>query len=319
MPASQWRFASSKSDTLWNMYSTTRPGKNQFDVDLVRLAADGKAALPGTLAAQVDAFRTSPPPAGCMLLKGLPVGELPPTPALPTDPVDKSNATEVLLLTFASLLGEPVGYQPEHGGDVVQNIVPVEKSSASQTSTSSKVDLMFHTEAAFHPHRPRYLLLFCLRGDPDARTTVASIHSALPFLPADVIDVLFQPRFRCAVDESYLHGRSNVLGAPIAVLTGTLVDPAMVFDQDLMVGMDEEAEEALAALGHALSEHHDGVVLESGDLIIIDNQMVVHGRSPFTARFDGTDRWLQRAFVVEDLGPSAGERTGRVITTVFGD
>jgi hypothetical protein len=133
-----------------------------------------------------------------------------------------------------------------------------------------------------------------------------------------VIEVLFQRRFRCAVDESYLHGRQNVLGEPVAVLTGTPADPAMVFDQDLMVGMDEEAEEALQLLGEALHAHHSSVTLEQGDLLVVDNDMVVHGRSPFAARFDGTDRWLQRAFVVTDLAASDGERTGRVITTVFG-
>lgn len=253
-----------------------------------------------------------------MLLRGLPVGDLPPTPPEPTAPTSKSDATELRLLTMASILGEPVGYLPEHGGDVVQNIVPVQASATSQTSTSSKVNLMFHTEAAFHPHRPRYLLLFCLRGDPQARTTFASIHAALPYLDRDVVDVLFERRFRCAVDESYLHGRDNVLGEPIAVLTGSYSDPAMVFDQDLMVGMDEEAEDALQALGMALEEHHSSVALEAGDLLVVDNDMVVHGRSEFTPRFDGTDRWLQRAFVVTDLAASDGERTGRVITTIFG-
>jgi L-asparagine oxygenase len=59
-------------------------------------------------------------------------------------------------------------------------------------------------------------------------------------------------------------------------------------------------------------------VLEPGDLLVVDNAVAVHGRSPFTPRFDGTDRWLQRTMVVSDLRPSAGERTGRVITTVFG-
>ena len=60
------------------------------------------------------------------------------------------------------------------------------------------------------------------------------------------------------------------------------------------------------------------MVLEPGDLLVIDNNVAVHGRSPFTARFDGHDRWLQRSFVVADLAPSAGERNGRVITTEFG-
>jgi len=59
------------------------------------------------------------------------------------------------------------------------------------------------------------------------------------------------------------------------------------------------------------------VVYEDDDLLIVDNSVAVHGRSPFRARFDGTDRWLQRSFVVGDLAPSAGERVGRVITTRF--
>jgi alpha-ketoglutarate-dependent taurine dioxygenase len=75
----------------------------------------------------------------------------------------------------------------------------------------------------------------------------------------------------------------------------------------------------LQILGETLSAHHSSVVLEPGDLLVIDNDIVVHGRSPFVARFDGTDRWLQRAFVVEDLAPSNGERDGRVITTAFGE
>ena len=301
------------------MRSNSRSDKAALDVDLVRRAMDRRGELPASIRAQVEGFAAAPPPAGCLLLRGMPVGELPATPAHPTDPIAKSQATELLLLTVAALLGEPVGYLPEHGGDVVQNIVPVKQSASRQTSTSSTVDLMFHTEAAFHPHRPHHLLLFCLRGDPQARTTVASIHAALPFLDPEVVDVLFEPRFRCAVDESYLHGRSNVLGPPMAVLSGDRTSPTMVFDQDLMVAVDEEADDALSDLGIALARHHTGVVLEAGDLLVIDNHMVVHGRSPFTPRFDGTDRWLQRAFVVDELAPSEGERDGRIITTVFGE
>jgi hypothetical protein len=44
----------------------------------------------------------------------------------------------------------------------------------------------------------------------------------------------------------------------------------------------------------------------------------VHGRSSYQARFDGTDRWLLRAFTVADLSPSSADRQGRIITTVFG-
>lgn len=290
----------------------------EADVLLMGEALERRRALPAGLVGVLENFRKVSEPTGCLLIRGLPVGDLPPTPAHPTAPTAKDLSTERLLLAIAASLGEPVGYQPEHGGSIVQNIVPVPALAARQTSTSSKVELMFHTEAAFHPHRPRYLLLFCLRGDPAAQTTISSLHAALPHLDQGIVDILFQNRFRCFVDESYLQGRANQLGDPMAVLTGARDRPQMVFDEDLMIGMDPEADLALRALGQALTKHHGGVVLEPGDLVVLDNDVVVHGRSPFTPRFDGADRWLQRTFVVEDLAATANERCGRVITTAFG-
>ena len=55
------------------------------------------------------------------------------------------------------------------------------------------------------------------------------------------------------------------------------------------------------------------VVLSDGDVLVIDNDRAVHGRTPFVPRYDGTDRWLKRALVVREL-PSANA-FGRVIQT----
>jgi hypothetical protein len=101
-------------------------------------------------------------------------------------------------------------------------------------------------------------------------------------------------------------------------VTGTRAEPTFVFDADLTVGIDTEAEDVLVAVRSAIAAVETAVVLEAGDLLVVDNNVAVHGRSPFSARFDGTDRWLQRSFVVADLAPSAGDRDGRVITTEFG-
>jgi alpha-ketoglutarate-dependent taurine dioxygenase len=245
------------------------------------------------------------------------VGDLPPTPDRPTTPATKDQISEFVLLTVARQLGQPVGYLPEHGGDLVQNILPVRGAEARQVSTSSRVELMFHTEAAFHPHRPRYLLLLCLRGDSQARTTLASIREIVRMLPLGVRRTLFEPRFRTAADESYVGARPTHLGLAMPVLSGTWHEPSLVFDADLMVGIDEEADQALGALTAAVEACHTGVVLEPGDLLVVDNAVAVHGRSPFTPRFDGTDRWLQRTFVVSDLAPSAADRDARIIATHF--
>ena len=326
--------------TLWNMRSVsellprthacpqvvTHDGSSVAAVPTVDPASEafvtaaGHAArlLPAPIHDALVDFVDQPDRSGALLLKGMPVGRLPLTPATPTTPTDKDATSEFSLLTVARRLGQPVGYEPEHGGDIVQNLVPVQGTEHRQVSTSSKVELMFHTEAAFHPHRPRYLLLICLRGDPSAITTLSSIHEVLPLLSDTTREALFEPRFRTAVDESYLHGRRNVLGAAMPVLSGDRELPTMVFDADLMVGTDAAADDALRELASAVEALQTGVALEAGDLLVVDNAVAVHGRTPYHPRFDGTDRWLQRAFVVSDLRPSAAERQGRVITTVFG-
>lgn len=293
---------------------TCPPSSEEF----VTAAGHAGRCLPAAMYDALIDFADRPHRSGALVLRNLPVGDLPPTPRSPTADVDKDHTSEFVLLAAARVLGQPVGYLPEHGGDIVQQIVPTASAADRQVSTSSKVALMFHTEAAFHPHRPRYLLLLCLRGDPAAQTTLASIEELLPHLPGDVVDTLFEARFRTAVDESYLHGRSNVLGPAAPVLSGRRDTPSMVFDADLMVGTDAAADEALGVLAATIERHHTGLALQTGDLLVVDNAVAVHGRTPFRPRFDGTDRWLQRTFVVSDLAPSAAQRHGRTIVTQFG-
>jgi L-asparagine oxygenase len=300
------------------------PGMSGHDVlseSLVQNAGYATRTLPAALYDALSDFSVDAGVTGALLIRGVGIGELPATPPTPGAAAHsgKDLISEFNLLTVARALGQPVGYLPEHGGDIVQNIVPVQASANRQVSTSSKVQLMFHTEAAFHPHRPRYLLLLCLRGDASASTTLSSIREVAPLLDPAVVDVLFQPRFRTAPDESYLRmpNADRQLSAAMPVLGGSGQAPTLVFDADLMVGIDDEAADALKVLSAAVAAHHTGVVLEPGDLLIIDNTVAVHGRSPFTPRFDGTDRWLQRTFVVSDLAPSAADRVGRIIATQF--
>jgi len=273
--------------------------------------------LPLEVRQGLERFTQDPPETGALLLQNLPVGPLPPTPGSPQDHAEKDRVTETLLLTLASALGFPVGYLPEHGGDLVQNIVPVKGAADRQVSTSSKVRLEFHTEAAFHPHRPRYLLLFCLRGDPKASTTLSSVRTAVSHLDAATLDVLRQPRFATGVDESYLGYRSAALGDPFSPVSGPVGRETICFDGDLMQGLDLAAEAALESMRAAVDEAQIAITLAAGDLLVVDNRIAVHGRSPFTPRFDGTDRWLQRSFVVEDLSAVGPDLKGRTISTRF--
>lgn len=283
----------------------------------VQAAADASARFDERTTALLDAFAADPGPAGAVVLRHVPTGDVPATPPSPTSPTGKDLRSELSLLAVARMLGEPIGYAPEHGGSIVQNLVPTPDAVGRQTSTSSGVDLAFHTETAFHPHLPRYLLLLCLRGDPAASTTLASVEDLLPGLSPEAVDALRRPIFRTAADESFGGSPDAPVGPARPVLGGTDALPTLCWDEELTSSEDPAGAAALEQLAAAAATRHRSLVLEAGDLLVVDNRRCVHGRSPFQARFDGTDRWLQRTFVVPSLAPSALERTGRVVTTSF--
>ncbi|CAN5689266.1 clavaminate synthase family protein [soil metagenome] len=296
----------------------------------VEAAGRGAELLPASVLRALTQL-SDPTSTGAVLIKGVPSGAIPRTPPTPTTRTEKDHVSEFVLLSVARALGEPVGYAPEHGGAIVQNLVPTPEAATRQTSTSSAVELEFHTETVFHPHRPHHLLLLCLRGDPAASTLLCSVDQVVAQLPPDVRRVLGEPRFRTGVDESFIgasvgpdhdaaHDESPLdrpLDRLVSVLSGDPAHPTLTFDADLMHGIDDEADAALAVFASLARAHRIGVTLEPGDLLVVDNHRSIHGRSAFTARYDGTDRWLQRSFVVDSLAPSVDERHGRVITTRF--
>ncbi len=283
----------------------------------LRAAGYARRRLPAEIHDPLIDLADHSPRQGFLLLKNIEIGCIPATPSSPTEAIGKDLQSEFVLLSIARCLGQPIGYSPEHNGSIVQNIVPVRGAEATQISTSSGVELQFHTETAFHPFRPRYLLLLCLRGDSQAGTLVASIYDIVELLSQGDRAVLRQSRFRTAVDASFLNGKASGLGSAQPILSGTDSDLTFVYDADLMVGIDSGAQDVLERLASAVRASTKCVVLEAGDLLVIDNYVAVHGRTPFVARFDGTDRWLQRTFVVSDLAPSASDRVGRIITTTF--
>lgn len=304
----------------WTAFVAAVPTDAAVDSpEFLRAVARAGRLLPAAVHDALVEFADHGHPSGALVVRGLPVGSLPATPPSPRTPSGKDHVSEFALLAAGRRIGQPVGYRPEHGGELVQNLVPTAGAAGAQTSTSSSVLLEFHTEAAFHPHKPRFLLLLGLRADPsgEARTLLCSIDAVVDHLSLGARAVLTQARFRTSADESYTGGRTGRLGRLVPVLGGDPARPSLTFDADLMSGVDAEATAALEELRALVREHAIGVALGAGDLLVVDNHRAVHGRTPFRARYDGTDRWLQRSFVVTDLEASAGERTGRCIDTRF--
>lgn len=304
------------------------PGPNPYlDTEEFLLDCEMRAdEMPRFVRRALLEFQVRSHPEGVLLLQGLPIDpglyhvQTPPNAERSTEKA--TYVSERCLAMIGSRLGHLVSYIQEKNGDLFQNLAPVKSQEQIQSSGSSKTRLQFHRETVFHPYAPEYLLLFCLRPDHDrlAETTYASITHALPLLAAEHLELLFQPLYQTGIDYSFgnvqtIKGKGPVL----PVLYGNRHDPFLNYDEDLMMGVTPEAQDALDALKEAIASVYRGIKLETGDLLCIDNRRTVHGRSSFTPRYDGFDRWLQRSFVVRDLGKSAGDRHPgeRIIRTVF--
>ncbi|MEU6440133.1 TauD/TfdA family dioxygenase [Streptomyces sp. NPDC047046] len=277
------------------------------DTDLLHAVEIAAAALPSTLRKELIAFRDRGNDAGALLLTGLPVGPLPPTP----DVVEKEPSwTEVPVATLSqlmvmSVLGRSLSYSDEKSGRLVQDVCP-KRGAAERQENSGSVLLELHTEDGFHPHPPHFLSLICLRGDEDGRaaTVTAGIRDVLPLLDAETVRVLREAEFRTRFSTSFVSDPSvEVLTDPMPVLTGPCASPELRVDFHGTIALTPRAQEALDRLEAAMRRTLKGIVLRPGDLIVVDNRRAVHGRTGFEPRYDGTDRWLRRSFAVSDLRP----------------
>lgn len=252
-----------------------------------------------------------------LLIRGFPVAEhaIGPTPDhWRTRSPHRTIDQDFWLVLLASQLGRVFGWKSLQDGRLLNDIHPIRGQEDEQTGHSSETLLDFHTEDAFHPGRCEFLALFCLRNPAGVATTLASVQDVV--LSEAQSRVLHERRFVIRPDDEHVRnaGPDGGLARPgagvegVSVLFGDPSDPFLRIDPPYMSTLpgDAEAGQALDELLQQLESRLVDVVLEPGDLLLVDNYRCVHGRRPFPASYDGTDRWLRRAFVAPAATSSLG-------------
>ncbi|MFF9868124.1 TauD/TfdA family dioxygenase [Streptomyces sp. NPDC013953] len=266
--------------------------------------------IPAPLRAHFNEFAAGTSREGFLLVRGLPVGELPKTPTAHRTGELTDHGTAGLLTLVADLLGTLVGYEDEKNGTLIHEVHPV-PGEEQRIENSGSVAFDFHTENVHHPLRPDFLGLLCLRQDHEgvAATRVASIREAAGLLTDSQRAILRKPVFRSAYPTSFAR---NIDGPRPSsglhpVLFGHEPDLFMRFNSHTTTSEEPTATAALRALAEALEEACHEVILAPGDLVVVDNHISAHGRSGFTPRFDGSDRWLRRCYSLRSV-PRWAER-----------
>lgn len=286
--------------------------------------------IPKRMAEFLNEFKYNPVDQGfCVVSTGMVEQEkIGPTPShweLKTNNDTCQNAVMCMSLC-ATILGDIYGWLTQQDGRVVHDILPIKTCENEQLGCGSKEELTWHVEDAFHELRGDYLIMMCMRNNNGIPTTLSKPDYSK--LTDKQIDVLFEKHFTIKPDNSHKpknnssqraealkEGQLTNIDAAydamlkraenpekIAILFGNKKDPCLRLDPYFMEKPDcPEAEKALEAIIDLVTESLIEVSLNPGEILIVDNYEVVHGRRAFEARFDGTDRWYKRINVIRDI------------------
>ncbi|MQS34268.1 TauD/TfdA family dioxygenase [Streptomyces katsurahamanus] len=242
----------------------------------------------------------------------LPLDDLAPTPTryVEADTDYRINEAQILHGLYGSLLGEAIGYVSQRGGSAYNSIIPIpDLADVPNSSSGSRHDFGFHIEDAFHPARPDYLGLVCLRNDEEAGTTVSSIEGLDTLSPAEW-NVLFEPRFQ--IGHNPIHETSGVIDEERqAIFFGRRDSPYFrvnfaALKPDSLSGIERSAVEKLHDHLHA---NKVTLSLKGGEFVYIDNYRCAHARDAYTPLPAGRSRWLSRLCFTSDLRRSSALRS----------
>lgn len=256
--------------------------------------------LPERARAALAALRRGTVPA--VLIRGLPSDPDPgPTPTEPDRPSLSPRRGYAWISFAVRRLGDEFAYAMEKRGALVHNIYPTAQGATTQSNASFRVDLGLHTENAFHPIRPDWVALYCVRTVEEAPATrLVFLNEVLAQLTDDEIAVLREQRFTIRVVDSHLAEGEKDIALPVAPLSGSPRDPVIRWHETLTAN-DEVAERAMRAFSAAAKRATRYVTLREGDMLVFANEFCLHGRDKFEARLDGTDRWTLRGYALRDI------------------
>jgi L-asparagine oxygenase len=264
---------------------------------------------------------------GFLLIRRIPIDfrTLSKTPKDNTQRLGEKTTFAKVQAILLHVVGEMIAYEAEGCGRLFQDVIPMADMENEQTSLGSNIELEIHTEQAFSNLRPDILSLACLRGDANAFTNILPVHIILQHLSQEERAMLHEPLWKTGVDLSFkLFGqdfKEGYIRGPLSILQGENEDdPQLVFDQDLMAGLTEDANRLLHKIVDIYYRHRIMHNFKSGEIMMVDNRRAIHGRSAFYPRYNGYDRFLVRCFATLDFERSQYAREGsdkRVVQATF--
>ena len=203
-------------------------------------------------------------------------------------------------IDLCSYVGTVFGYSDLQEGRLIQEIFPIRDHREMQVG-SGAVKLELHTEDPALAYRADHLGFLCI-SNKDSVPTLLSVPN-FELLSNEVVERLSRPVFRIRNDRDFGQG-----GDEGGLLTSALSRDeegrvSMIFDPTYLAtdALAPEDIDAYASLVKLVDDASTELCLEEGDVAIIDNYRVAHGRPEYSPKYDGTDRWLKRVQISNSL------------------
>ncbi|MGB8817403.1 MAG: TauD/TfdA family dioxygenase [Rhizobiaceae bacterium] len=242
---------------------------------------------------------------------------------------------ELFQVLLSSAIGGVFGWRTQENGRFLRHIVPIESVKNEQLGGSSATTLMWHTEEAFHTGRADFFTLMCYRNREQATTNIACVDDL--DLPETTLNILRKPRFTILPDKSHTPVENTSeqwkLNAeafsaieemmnnpqPVPLIYGRNDMPMMRVDQAFVstVDGDEEAAAALSELHAALDRAAIPLQMEPGDIVLLDNLRVAHGRSIYVPDYGKKHRWMRRVNIANGRRINFGLRDSKKIRVML--
>jgi len=327
----EWIGTRSESQIQATLENPVALGANLVPLIEAKLAAAGATTL-----ADVAAHAWSSP--ALHLRKVFVPGSLPETP-LGFTPVPHCAGTTIAMVTaisaLAALSSATISYGSENDGHLFVNLVVIPgEGDIPQKSTRG---MQGHTDGVSFPLRgytdpddpriapsPDFVGLCCLRNPDSVPTTVMPLAAVLEEMPPHLIEELRKPQYVIGSQRTFEDGMLKILGDEL-----TLDEAQLLFKVDNAdwirfshrttdpVDKDSAAQEAMDAFQKACRACVQDIALSPGDIVLVNNRIALHGRSPVGTAHGGETRWLLRTYGLDTADVTTDQRYTHSLFKLF--
>jgi hypothetical protein len=231
-----------------------------------------------------------------------------------------------VLALHGTLTTETVSYGSENDGSLFVNLVTMpgqgvvaEKSKSAMRGHTDGVSFPFRDEDDSQNSRiapsPDLVTLVGLRNPDGVATTLMPLYAVLARMGQDDIGELKKAQYSVGSQKTFVLGMKKILGKELVVIdTPVLKDvdggTYVRYSHSKVVASDVggAAEQAAENFELACSQVATSIVIEPGDVLVVNNRLALHGRGQVGGDVGGRSRWILRTYGLDTAGLESHKR-----------